>query len=269
LEDIDYVDVLVVGRYITPGNKPGTLGIDGDQVGFGLAIRGVELDPLNHSDGDGDGITYEQDLCPFTNAFGWDMDDDGCIDDTDIDGVEDDVDACPMTPEQVPVDEVGCAEQNEAPRIFLDESLLLSHDNETITILFSVLDEDNVEVAVLLERAGSPVSSVDVCLEIITNDSWRSCSVNTSQDFFPLDAVGNWTAYLVAEDLNTSSWTMPAIASYRSGTFTIHPIEPVSETYSSSNSWFTAAILTSLISAIILAFVIQLWFNQKNKEENL
>tara|TARA_B100001540_G_scaffold315306_1_gene342234 strand:- start:7015 stop:9852 length:2838 start_codon:yes stop_codon:yes gene_type:complete len=269
LEDIDYVDVLVVGRYITPGNQPGTLGIDGDRVGFGLAIRGVELDPLNHSDGDGDSIPYEQDLCPFTNAFGWDMNDDGCIDDTDIDGVEDDVDACPMTPEQVPVDEAGCAEQNEAPRIFLDESLLLSHDNETITILFSVLDEDSVEVTVSLERAGSPVSSVDVCLEIITNDSWRSCSVNASQDFFPLNAVGNWTAYIVAEDLNTSSWTMPAMTSYRSGTFTVHPIEPVSETYSSSNSWFTTAILTSLISAIILAFVIQLWFNQKSKEENL
>ena len=31
LEDIDYVDVLVVGRYITPGNQPGTLGIDGDR----------------------------------------------------------------------------------------------------------------------------------------------------------------------------------------------------------------------------------------------
>ncbi len=76
LENVDYVDVLVTGRYITPGNQPGTLGIEGDQVGFGLAIRGVELDPLNHSDGDGDGVPYEEDLCPFISALGWDQNED-------------------------------------------------------------------------------------------------------------------------------------------------------------------------------------------------
>ena len=268
LEDIDYIDVLVVGRYITPGNHPGTLGIEGNRVGFGLAIKGVEIDPLNHSDGDGDGIPYEQDLCPFTSAFGWDMNGDGCIDDIDSDGVDDDVDACAMTPEQVPVDEVGCAQQNEAPRIFLDETLLLSHDNETISILFSILDEDNVTVTVLLERIGPPIGIVDVCSEIVTNDSWRSCSVNVSQDFFPLNADGNWSVYIVAEDHNSSSWTVPAMTSYRSTVFTIHPIEPISETYSGSNSWFTTAVMTSLISAIIIAFIIQFWFAQKKKEEN-
>ena len=60
LESIEYVDVLVVGRYITPGNQPGTLGIEGDQLGFGLAIRGVEIDPLNHSDADNDDVPYER-----------------------------------------------------------------------------------------------------------------------------------------------------------------------------------------------------------------
>ncbi len=105
-----------------------------------------------------------------------------------------------MTPEQVPVDEVGCAQQNDAPRIFLDETLLLSHDNKTISILFSILDEDNVTVTVLLERVGPPVVIVYVCSEIVTNDSWGSCSVNVSQDFCPLNAEGDWSVYIVAED---------------------------------------------------------------------
>ena len=137
LEGIDYVDVLVTGRYITPGNQPGTLGIEGDRLGFGLAIRGVEIDPLNHSDGDGDGISYEEDLCPFISALGWDQDEDGCIDDLDEDGVEDDMDSCLSTPLGTPVTEIGCAQQNESPRIFLDELTLQSHNNSSM--LFSFL----------------------------------------------------------------------------------------------------------------------------------
>ena len=44
---------------------------------------------MNHSDGDGDGVPYDEDLCPFISALGWDRED-GCIDDGDEDGVEDD-----------------------------------------------------------------------------------------------------------------------------------------------------------------------------------
>ena len=98
LNGIEYVDVIVTGRYVTPGNLPGTLGIEGDRLGFGLAVRGVELDPLNHSDADGDGVPYEDDVCPFVSALDWDVDKDGCIDDLDEDGVEDNFDDCLMTP---------------------------------------------------------------------------------------------------------------------------------------------------------------------------
>ena len=59
-----------------------------DQLGFGLAIRGVEIDPLNHSDADNDDVPYEKDLCPFISALGWDQNKDGCIDDIDMDGVK-------------------------------------------------------------------------------------------------------------------------------------------------------------------------------------
>ena len=266
LEDIDYVDIIVTGRYVSPGNQPGTLGIEGDRTGFALAIKGVEIDPLNHSDGDGDGVPYELDICPFTNAFGWDMDGDGCIDDNDIDGVNDDVDSCPTTQPLVPVDSVGCSLQNQAPRIFLDESSLSSHDNETIEVLFSVLDEDNVTVTIVLERFGQPPGTVEVCTAIVSNDSWVRCSVNVSQNFFPLNAEGDWTAYIVAEDDNSSSWTEPAASNYRSTVFAIQlPEKPLQEE-AVSDSWFATAMVASIATAITVAFMGQFWIFYRKKE---
>ena len=269
LQGIDYVDVYVTGRYITPGNEPGTVGIEGDRVGFGLAIRGVELDPLNHSDADGDGVPYQQDLCPFTNAFGWDVNEDGCIDDTDMDGVNDDLDACPATPDLVPVNADGCAVQNIAPRIFMDESLLFSHDNETITVLFSILDVDDVSTTVVLERAGDVVGTVDVCSMVVSNDSWVACSVNASQDFFPLPSEGNWTVLIVANDLNGSSWTESATATYRSEKFSIISPDLPTEQQSRSVAWFATATLSLIGIAFALAFALQYWHYSNKKDEIL
>ena len=264
LEGIDYVDVLVTGRYITPGNQPGTLGIEGDRLGFGLAIRGVEIDPLNHSDGDGDGISYEEDLCPFISALGWDQDEDGCIDDLDEDGVEDDMDSCLSTPLGTPVTEIGCAQQNESPRIFLDESILQSHDNESITILFSVIDIDSVNVSVSLERIGGLPGSVPVCAISANNDSWNRCSVNVLNDFFPLSADGNWTVNLYAQDLNSSFWTSPSSTTYVSDVFEIHA--PITETKIESkrfDSMIYVAIATSFGLAILLSMIFQRFFNNE------
>jgi len=47
-------------------------------------------------DTDGDGILDDIDACPFEDATGFDLDGDGCIDDSDGDGVFDNVDACPF-----------------------------------------------------------------------------------------------------------------------------------------------------------------------------
>ena len=268
LDGIDFIDVIVTGRYVSPGNLPETVGIEGDRVGFGLAVKGVEIDPLNHSDGDADGVPYEQDSCPFTNAYGWDLDGDGCIDDTDEDGVNDDSDSCPMTPSLVPVDSVGCSQQNQAPRIFLDESTLHSHDNETISVLFSVLDEDNVTTSVVFERYGNTIGVVEVCSELISNDSWKRCSVNVSQDFFPLSAGGNWTVYIIAEDDNSSSWTAPATSSYRSGIFTIKLPELSLEDNVGSRSPFSTTMLASIATALALAIIAQFWIYNRNKKEN-
>ena len=257
LNGIEYVDIIVTGRYVTPGNLPGTLGIEGDRLGFGLAVRGVELDPLNHSDADGDGVPYEGDVCPFVSALGWDLDMDGCIDDLDEDGVEDNFDDCLMTPLDVPVTQQGCAQQNEAPRVFLDEVSLQQHDNETMSILFSILDEDPVNVTIVLERLGSQTGTVYVCTMLVLDDAWNMCSVNVSQDFFPLSAAGNWTVVFDATDLNSSSWTAPASTSYMSEQITIHVSQPIQEEKNRASSWPNAALWSSLVAAIVISLIAQ------------
>ena len=257
LNGIEYVDVIVTGRYVTPGNLPGTLGVEGDRLGFGLAVRGVELDPLNHSDADGDGVPYEGDNCPFVSALGWDSDMDGCIDDLDQDGVEDNLDDCLMTPLDVPVTQQGCTQQNEPPRMFLDEVSLQQHDNETITILYSILDEDPVNVTIVLERLGSQAGTVYVCTMLLLDDAWNTCSVNVSQDFFPLSAAGNWTVVIDATDLNSSSWTAPASTSYTSEQITIHVSQPIQEGKNRANSWSNAALWSPIIAAIVISLIAQ------------
>lgn len=268
LSGVEYVDVYVTGRYITPGNQPGTLGIEGDRLGFGLALRGVELDPLNHSDADGDGIPYEDDVCPFTNALGWDMNEDGCIDDLDVDGIADNLDDCLTTPEGVPVTDNGCAQQNDAPRIFIDDELLKEHENETVTILYSILDEDDVNVTIVLERTEPMPGSVEVCSTIIENNSWNRCLVNIPQDFFPLSPNGNWTVRILAQDLNSSSWTSPASTTTLSEPFTIFVPEQTTGVGSRSISWFGTALWSSIALAFLVSVLIQLKFNKDGNLEN-
>ena len=264
LSGVDYVDIIVTGRYVTPGNNPGTLGVEGDRIGFGLAVKGVELDPLNHSDADGDNVPYEQDGCPFTNAFGWDIDQDGCIDDVDEDGVEDNQDDCLSTHPDVPVTSSGCAQQNQAPRIFVDEAMLESHENETITLLFSVLDSDNVSIEAFLERQGPNPGTVSICERLVVNDSWQSCSVEVNRDFFPLSPGGNWTVVMVAQDMNSSWWTSPALTEYESEAFEIFVAAPAPESsVSSVSSWFSVAVIASVVSAILIGTILQRWISDE------
>ena len=142
-----------------------------------------------------------------------------------------------------------------------------SHDNETISILFSILDEDVVNATIALQSDGLPTKQIDVCSVVVTNDSWKICVAVIDQDFFPLNAEGNWTVLILATDLNSSSWTTPASTSYRSDAFTIHPAEPVLATYRDSNSLPAIAILTSITVAVLLGFIAQYVAYRKEKEE--
>ena len=100
LIDIEWLDVVITANYISPGNSPGTVGIDGDSVGFALAAKGVVRDSINWEDSDGDGLPNAVDVCPNQHAQSFDADNDGCPDDSDDDGVIDEYDICPETPSE-------------------------------------------------------------------------------------------------------------------------------------------------------------------------
>ncbi|MCP3671999.1 MAG: OmpA family protein [Gammaproteobacteria bacterium] len=72
------------------------------------ALDGSTL--ICQNDSDGDGVTDDLDKCPDTPK-GVQVDAEGCPLDTDGDGVPDYQDKCPQTPKGAIVDEVGCMKQ--------------------------------------------------------------------------------------------------------------------------------------------------------------
>ena len=84
--------------------------IGGAVIGLvGGAVLGSLLCERPPEDSDGDGVTDDLDQCPDTpmQAHGM-VDEQGCPLDSDGDGVPDYLDRCPDTPEGVSVDESGC-----------------------------------------------------------------------------------------------------------------------------------------------------------------
>ena len=60
LVGVDWIHVIIQGNYVGIGNSPDTIGIEGDRVGFGLAIKGVsEETPLDMELGGFEEITVE------------------------------------------------------------------------------------------------------------------------------------------------------------------------------------------------------------------
>lgn len=96
LDGVEWIEIEVRARYISPGNQNNSVGIDGNQVGFALAVKGVQRDSTSWEDGDSDGVANIVDVCPNQNAIGWDLDVDGCIDDSDGDTIGDNIDSCPQ-----------------------------------------------------------------------------------------------------------------------------------------------------------------------------
>jgi len=95
IEGVEWIEVEVRGRYISPSNTNNSVGIDGSKVGFALAVQGIQRDSDSWEDSDGDGVPNVADDCPNQNATAWDSNEDGCIDDSDGDAIGDDVDVCP------------------------------------------------------------------------------------------------------------------------------------------------------------------------------
>ena len=122
LEQHSYFDVEVVARYVAPGGDAGSVGLNGDRVGFGLVVQGVDRDGDDHLDGDGDGVANMDDLCPNENAIGNDIDGDGCLDDDDGDGVVSPYDDCPdIDASGYDANNDGCIDDSDGDGVLDDE----------------------------------------------------------------------------------------------------------------------------------------------------
>jgi len=124
LSEIEWVEIEVRARYISPGNSPGTVGIDGDKNGFSIAAKGVQRDYDGWMDSDGDGIENVLDICPIEDASGYDLDLDGCIDDSDGDTIADDIDECVTEDASgYDLDSNGCVDDSDADSVKDDVDL--------------------------------------------------------------------------------------------------------------------------------------------------
>ena len=119
LDGVEWVDVEVRARYVSPGNQNNSVGIDGNRVGFALAVQGVLRDSNSWEDGDGDGVANGIDDCPNQNATEWDLNVDGCIDDSDGDSILDNVDDCPSENSTAyDSDSNGCIDDSDSDGIY-------------------------------------------------------------------------------------------------------------------------------------------------------
>ena len=124
LEGVTWVEIEVRARFVAPGNLPEGVGLDGARSGFALAVKGVQRDTEDWSDGDGDGVANLEDECPNQNALGWDENSDGCLDDNDGDGVTENLDLCPgVDASQFDFDNDGCIDDSDGDGVLdnLDE----------------------------------------------------------------------------------------------------------------------------------------------------
>ena len=264
LDSSDWVDVFVIGRYITPGSVPNSVGVEGNKVGFAMAIEGVVLDPIGHTDADNDGVAFENDLCPFTDASSWDRNADGCIDDTDNDGVGDSIDDCIGTVQDTPVQQNGCPEVNDIPQIFFDSSKILAHNNTTIPLMFSVLDDDIVDLSVTLHRSNNSLGIVEICTKVIENDSWHTCDIDVKNMFFPLSPDGEWSVVIEAVDRNRSWWTQTESNSFKSPVFTIDINEGNKVKASEPSAWVLTSIFSILVLSLLIASFLQFILQKKD-----
>ena len=165
LVDISWLDIEIHANYVAPGNTPGSVGVDGDRVGFALAAKGVIRDSQNWEDSDGDGIANAVDLCPNQHSQNYDLDLDGCPDDTDGDGIGDQTDLCPSINSQgYDGDLDGCIDDSDSDGVGDNIDLCFT---EIISLEYPV---DNAGC----RPVDSPISITQIEIEGLENQIWSS-----------------------------------------------------------------------------------------------
>ena len=105
----------------------------------------IDLDGCS-DDSDGDGIDDQYDLCPMINPGSFDGNLDGCTDDSDEDGIGDDVDVCVTEPinDSFPVNSTGCRPLDSLVLISNVSIDGLSDDvwNDLLNVSWEIIDLD-------------------------------------------------------------------------------------------------------------------------------
>lgn len=220
LQGNEWIELSVMARNVAVNGNESGLGLAGDQVGFGLAVKGIVKDPPIWKDSDDDGVSDEEDLCPDQNPVN-DLNLDGCIDDLDGDGVLDDYDLCiddsvnGINPDWG-VDFYGCAITNNPPVI---EFVTGPYQNQSIkddflfSYRFSDIDGDDVVAQAKIITSGNIV--IYSCQEKNGANILHSCIVKP-ESFSPFFISENesLSIEIIAWDVNesyskTSSITYP------------------------------------------------------------
>jgi OOP family OmpA-OmpF porin len=122
----------------------------------------VTVEPVKPKDSDNDGIIDELDKCPNTPQ-GVKVDKNGCQIDSDGDGVYDNVDKCPNTPRGVKVDINGCPIDSDKDGVpdYLDKCPD-TMQNIDVNKNGCALDRDNDGVADYLDKCPNTPSDIKV-----------------------------------------------------------------------------------------------------------
>ena len=186
LEGVEWLDIEIIAANITQGNSPGTVGLEGDSLGFALSVTGLD------SDDDGDGVYNHADLCINTLLI-------------------------------APVDSNGCAIQNNAPELqFIIDPSGGNHTNELV-IMIGVSDEEG-DVVNIAMRLFSPNLTIDLgdCARRLENVTMHQCIVVVEEDLVIYQINRHdWRLEIVAIDENNSEWTSPFVSNLSSNEFTI------------------------------------------------
>ena len=200
LDGVEWIDLEVYAKKVASGVSPGTVGVEGDRLGFALAATGIDQFPWEWTDDDGDGVINEFDQCPDTFL--------GAVVSSDNNGGT----------------SSGCAIMNTAPAIVLMQAPGENENaSEQISVTWAVEDQegDDVEVVVRLISDNLTINITE-CGKQFTRVGLSTCTVDIPDDLILFQFNRNdWMFEIVAMDSNSSEWTSAKTSSISSSNFTI------------------------------------------------
>jgi len=208
LNQSTWIELSVVARHVAINGAQSGLGVNGNQVGVGLAVKGIIKDPSIWQDDDGDEVLNENDLCPGISPIN-DDDNDGCIDDNDNDGVLDDFDYCidgtdtGINPVWG-VDHLGCAIANNAPEVeFVTGPFEGQIIDQNFITSFRLFDFEGDDVVANLEVLNSQNNILYTCTQNNGTNILHTCLIEID-NFGPFFINSNESLRLriSANDLN-------------------------------------------------------------------